>query len=453
MKLGEIWRFCMPAVVVAVAGFGAHGIWEEGLISLLAAVVGALGYEMLVGTREANLFRLQKAQAAKEATLHADADAKHWLPDGTGRDLLERLPLGVLLIDGESQVQFVNAAGIELFGRLPRGVFHAAQLRAPKLLAALEECGIEQRPGVADFTLMRGADSHLRAHLQPLAWEGNAPVGRSSVLVVIEDMTRFALADEVYRDFVANASHELKTPLASITGLIETLQGHARDDEAARARFLSVMALQAERMRRLIEDMMSLQRIEQNERVLPRTPQLLGDLVGETVDAMMPIARAAEISLRVRLPDPGALVLGSREELGQVFQNLIDNAIKYGRAGDSVTVEPVSETPERPGMIGIGVADTGPGIAREHLPRLTQRFYRVSAARSRERGGTGLGLAIVKHIVNRHRGHLQIESEVGTGSCFTVWLPRRSDAGRELPEADRPMVAALNGGDRGRSTP
>ncbi|MEL6217857.1 MAG: ATP-binding protein [Pseudomonadota bacterium] len=422
MTLGEIWRLVAPAAVVVAAGGAAQLYWQEPMISVIVAGVAALGYELIRPARE------QRSTGPSQTTVRSTSGreprdpSRPWLPAGTGRELLERLPLGVMLIDQDSQVQFVNSAGIELFGRLPPRVFRAAQLRAPKLLAAVEECGIEGRPGVADFTLMRGADRHLRAHLQPLP-QAEPDIARGSVLLVIEDLTRSMQVDEVYRDFVANASHELKTPLASISGLIETLQGHAKDDPKARDRFLGVMATQADRMRRLVEDMLSLNRIEQNERVLPRTPECLRDIVGETVNAMMPIARNAKISLGASLPAVEHQVHGSREELAQVFQNLIDNAIKYGRAGDSVQVEPVPPAPERPGMIGIAVVDTGPGIERTHLPRLTQRFYRVSPARSREQGGTGLGLAIVKHIVNRHRGHLQIESEVGEGSRFTVWLP------------------------------
>ncbi len=419
MRLREVWQIAAPPVVAGIACGLTHLVWGEPVVSLLAAMAGAMAGDLLRPAREPQ-------GAPRRAVVPAGPAERDRgtldLPAGAGRRLLERLPLGVLLVDREGQVRFMNAAALELFGRCPPGVFHAAALRAPKLLAGIEETRTAGAPSTVDFTLMRGTELHLRAHLRALA-ERPGRGERDAVVIVIEDLTQARITEQLYRDFVANASHELKTPLASITGLIETLQGHARDDPAASERFLGIMATQAERMRRLVNDMLSLNRIEQNERTPPRTPQCLSEIVEETVDAMRPIAEAAGIALTVDLPVEEVEVLGSREELAQVFQNLIDNAVKYGREGDRVRVAPVTGGQERRGMIGIAVADTGPGIARTHLPRLTERFYRVSVPRSRARGGTGLGLAIVKHVLSRHRGQLQIESEVGRGSTFTVWLP------------------------------
>jgi two-component system phosphate regulon sensor histidine kinase PhoR len=242
-------------------------------------------------------------------------------------------------------------------------------------------------------------------------------------MILFEDRTRMVKAEALRRDFVANASHELKTPLASIAGFIETLQGHARDDPEATARFLAIMARQAERMKRLVEDLLSLNRIEINEHVRPRESVDLGSVVREAASALSPIIAAEGARLELRLPDAGPVVRGSHDELGQVFVNLIDNAVKYAGRDGPIRIALADGADAPPGMVGIGVADSGPGIAREHLPRLTERFYRVSAARSRERGGTGLGLAIVKHILNRHRGDLAITSAPGEGARFTVWLP------------------------------
>jgi two-component system phosphate regulon sensor histidine kinase PhoR len=244
------------------------------------------------------------------------------------------------------------------------------------------------------------------------------------VLVLMEDRTRMAKAEALRRDFVANASHELKTPLASISGFIETLQGHARNDPEATERFLAIMARQAERMKRLVEDLLSLNRIEINEHVRPRDEVDLGALVWEVASGLSPLALSEGATLTVELPREGPVVLGNREELAQVFVNLIDNAVKYAGGSGPIRVHLADAAgAPRPGMLGVTVADRGPGIAREHLPRLTERFYRVNAARSRERGGTGLGLAIAKHIVNRHRGDLSIASTVGEGARFTVWFP------------------------------
>jgi two-component system phosphate regulon sensor histidine kinase PhoR len=246
-------------------------------------------------------------------------------------------------------------------------------------------------------------------------------------------------------DFVANTSHELRTPLASLVGFIETLQGPARDDEAARDRFLKIMQMQVGRMGRLIDDLLSLSRIEMNEHVPPSTPVDLIGVVRDVLDTLGPRAQEDEVTLRVTLegapfrPQPNqamAWVLGDRDELVQVVQNLVDNAIKYGGRGGTVTIDlgvarPARTTDgdeavkavESQTTYYISVQDRGDGIDRQHLPRLTERFYRVDVQQSREQGGTGLGLAIVKHIVNRHRGSLTIESTIAQGSVFSVFLP------------------------------
>ncbi len=419
MRFREVWQIAAPPVAAGLACGVTHLVWNEPLVSLFAAMAGAMAGDLLRPGQEARDARRGRATPTGSGDLEPGVLE---LPAGAGRQLLEGLPLGVLLVDRGGQVRFMNAAAVELFGRCPPGVFHAAALRAPKLLAGIEETRTARAPTMVDFTLMRGTELHLRAHLRALTGRpGHAQ--RDAVVIVTEDLTQARITEKLYRDFVANASHELKTPLASISGIIETLQGHAKDDPAATERFLGIMATQAERMRCLVHDMLSLNRIEQNERTPPRTPLCLSEIVGETVDAMTPIAKAAGIALGAELPDAEMVVLGSREELAQVFQNLIDNAVKYGREGDSVRVTSVMGGGARRDMIGISVADTGPGIARTHLPRLTERFYRVSVPRSRARGGTGLGLAIVKHVLSRHRGQLQIESEVDRGSTFTVWLP------------------------------
>ena len=228
-------------------------------------------------------------------------------------------------------------------------------------------------------------------------------------------------------DFIANASHELRTPLATLTGFIDTLLGPARDDAEARERFLTIMHQQAGRMTRLVEDLLSLSRIELNEHVVPRDRVALRPLLADLAEALALRAGGRGMRISLAVPDDLPDVLGDRDELAQLFQNLFDNAIKYGRAGTEITVVAESARrvePERPATpsVAVAVRDRGDGIAREHLSRLTERFYRVDTARSREMGGTGLGLAIVKHIVNRHRGALDIESTPGLGSAFTVRL-------------------------------
>jgi two-component system phosphate regulon sensor histidine kinase PhoR len=260
-------------------------------------------------------------------------------------------------------------------------------------------------------------------------------------------------------DFLANASHELRTPLASLTGFIETLRGHARDDAVARERFLGVMAAQAGRMARLIDDLLSLSRIELNEHIAPEGRVDMSLAVMDVVDALTPLASEYGVRLQTRLPERGlAVVNGDRDQILQVIQNLFDNALKYSPRGGVVEIELAADlaadavlTPPRPGaarlsiltpdlvggerFVALRCADHGPGIAREHLPRLSERFYRIEGQKSGEKLGTGLGLAIVKHIINRHRGGLAIESVEGEGTTLTAYLPRATSAASEKKPA------------------
>jgi len=249
-------------------------------------------------------------------------------------------------------------------------------------------------------------------------------------------MTAVKRSERMRADFVANASHELRTPLASLTGFIETLRGAAREDAAARERFLAIMAEQAQRMARLVDDLLSLSRIEMNEHLAPTERVDIEQVLRTVADTLEQRAAARDMRIVVDLPAGLPKVLGDADELAQVFQNLLDNAIKYSRRGTTIDVGahpsprflPGVRPGERPAALAITVRDHGEGIARDHLPRLTERFYRVDAARSRELGGTGLGLAIVKHIVSHHRGALDIDSELGEGTVFTVHLPLAAES-------------------------
>ena len=223
-------------------------------------------------------------------------------------------------------------------------------------------------------------------------------------------------------DFIANAGHELKTPLSTLLGFIETLRGPARDDAAARERFLGIMQEQAGRMARLVDDLLSLSRIELNEHVAPTAHVALKPVLDSVAAALELRAAQRGIRIELKLPETLPEAQGERDELAQVFQNLLDNAVKYARRDSTVTVTAGTADGPTPAMVWATVADQSDGIPSEHLARLTERFYRVDNARSRELGGTGLGLAIVKHILNRHRGRLDIASTLGQGSTFTVWL-------------------------------
>jgi two-component system phosphate regulon sensor histidine kinase PhoR len=268
-------------------------------------------------------------------------------------------------------------------------------------------------------------------------------------VVHLRDETEARKLEQMRVDFLANASHELRTPLASLSGFIETLKGHAKDDPAARDRFLGIMSAQADRMSRLISDLMSLSRIELNEHVPPAGAVDLASVVQDVADALAPIARDRSVRIETRLPPPGtSIVVGDRDQIVQVVQNLVDNALKYTPQGRAVEVDLIGEAgaeeaiaPHRPGSMSrlslltpdraedarygvVRVRDFGPGIARQHLPRLTERFYRVEGQKSGDRLGTGLGLAIVKHIANRHRGGMHVESAPGEGTLFTVYFPK-----------------------------
>ncbi len=304
----------------------------------------------------------------------------------------------------------------------------AAVLRHPGVLEAADAVLADGAGRNVEFALPGAIDRFYRARVEPLPKP--TPEG-VSVILILHDVTGIQRAEQMRADFVANASHELRTPLSSLLGYIETLHGAAREDPEARDRFLDIMQREASRMERLVEDLLSLSRIELHEHTAPTEAVDLKAVLDAVARALEPQAKARGVAVAIEAADGLPSVLGDGDQLTQVFQNLVDNAIKYGRTDSTVRVsarraERVPEPLRRSaaaGVVAVAVSDEGEGIAREHLPRLTERFYRVDAARSRELGGTGLGLAIVKHIVNRHRGTLAVDSTPGRGSTFTVHLP------------------------------
>jgi len=341
----------------------------------------------------------------------------------SNQTVISSLPDPLIMFDRQRRVVRANSAAEELFGSAMTNRDLTAVLRAPALIEAIDEvlAGAESR--IVDFTSPGSLERFYTGRIARLSTP--APDGTTAILL-LHDLTSMRRAEQLRVDFIANASHELRTPLSSLLGFIETLRGPGREDVEARDRFLEIMDEQAQRMGHLVEDLLSLSRIEMQEHTAPKGITALDRLLRATVNGLNLRARERGMTLSVEV-DEIAPVIGDRNELAQVFQNLIDNAIKYGRAGTLVRVvvrhsEAASRRLGRP-AVAVSVIDQGEGIAREHLPRLTERFYRVDTARSRELGGTGLGLAIVKHIVNRHRGALEVDSEVGVGSTFTVLLP------------------------------
>jgi two-component system, OmpR family, phosphate regulon sensor histidine kinase PhoR len=325
-----------------------------------------------------------------------------------------------LMLDQDGGISALNDGAKALFNVTERSAITKVT-RSPELLSAIDKARETLEPQTFEARIAVPIERLLRGRVTPLS---TAPQtgDAHAFLLVLRDLTEQDRLARLRVDFVANASHELRTPLASLKGFIETLQGSAKDDSAARERFLPIMQLQADRMSRLIKDLLSLSAIEMREHVSPRGAVDLAVLVPEVVDASRTLAEAKGIAITITPSPPDMLVVADRDELLQVMHNLIQNAINYGRPGGKVALG----LSDRGARIALAVADDGIGIAPRHLPRLTERFYRVSAKDSRERGGTGLGLAIVKHIVNRHHGELQVTSELGKGSTFTVLLPRGS---------------------------
>ncbi len=345
------------------------------------------------------------------------------------RAVLDLLPDPLILIDAEHQVRLANRAARAMFGEEPVGRPLAAMLRHPEILESVDEViGGDEPSAEIEISLPVPVARELTCRV--VAFDKVRPEGVVAALV-FRDLTQSKRVERMRADFVANASHEIRTPLAALAGYIETLQGPAKDDAPARERFLKTMAAQVERMTRLVSDLLSLSRIELTEHTPPADPVELGPIVRRVVTGLDFRAKAKQATVELALPADLPAVLGDEGELEQVFTNLIDNAIKYGRQGGKVRVEArvLDRVPARAGWPGnatpvaIAITDEGPGISREHLPRLTERFYRVDTARSRDMGGTGLGLAIVKHIVNRHRGAMTIDSTVGKGTTFTIYLP------------------------------
>jgi two-component system phosphate regulon sensor histidine kinase PhoR len=340
--------------------------------------------------------------------------------------ILERLPDPLIVLAPDRTVRRANSAARAAFG-----ADISAVLRHPGLRTAIDRAFAGATPQTAELTLPVPMSRELHATVVPMD-PPLADGGRA--IVVLSDRTRERKVERMRADFVANASHELRTPLASLIGFIDTLRGPAADDLPAQQRFLEIMAEQAARMNRLIDDLLSLSRVELTEHQLPSEQLALAALLPRLVAGFEPRLAERSQTLDMQIADALPPVAGDADQLAQVLQNLLDNAVKYGREGGVVRLiaepaPPGGRWPARPGVV-ISVADQGSGIAREHIPRLTERFYRVDKGRSRAVGGTGLGLAIVKHIVNRHRGQLLIESEIGVGTTINVWLPQAGAVAR-----------------------
>ena len=330
-------------------------------------------------------------------------------------DILAGLPLAALLIGPGARIAIANAAAKALLGPGIVGRHHSFALRQPEVLQAISLALARKEKSVVRQSLP--GPSHEVVHRITVSAVG------SSVMCLFQDISDQEQAELMRREFVANVSHELRTPLTSLLGFIETLRGPAKDDAAARARFLTIMAAEAERMNRLVRDLLQLSRVEAQERQRPATRHDLAALVHSALQSLRPLAEVTGVELRPTGLEAPVMIFVDPDQMMQLVTNLVENALKYGAAGKHVEVSLSREAGPRGPLIRLEVTDHGDGFDPLHIPRLAERFYRIDSHRSREKGGTGLGLAIVKHIAHRHRGRLVIESTPGKGSTFAVTLP------------------------------
>ncbi len=337
--------------------------------------------------------------------------------------LISGLPGPAIVLDGDGRVLAYNDAATSIAPALRRGEPALISLRMPDLVDAIRRAGKRHERQRVEFFERVPLDRWFEAFVSPVRLGQRGDL-TDILLLTFNDLTPLRRVEEMRADFVANASHELRTPLAALLGFIETLQGSAKDDVVARGKFLAIMQGQATRMARLIDDLLSLSRIELNAHLRPSTALELAPVVRQVVDGLQMLARDRGVEIKVTVPSEPLTVLGDRDELVRALENLVENALKYGAAGKriDITLSPAQTragTPEA----RLNIRDYGPGIAPEHLPRLTERFYRVDVADSRAQGGTGLGLALVKHVLNRHGGRLSIDSTLGAGAAFTIHVP------------------------------
>ena len=405
------WRGIRVVTVAAAIVFG--GFVALGAIS---SGYGLLGFVILA------LAALLASRATEEAGRLVRPVA---VAERAGEPLeavIAGVPDPVIALDRNGRVLTVNESARLLAPALRLGEPVSLALRMPELIEAIGRAyatGDEQR---VEYSERVPIDRWFEVIVKPVRRDPKLRMP-DLVLMTFHDLTPLRRVEEMRADFVANASHELRTPLAALSGFIETLQGSAREDAKARERFLPIMQEQARRMARLIDDLLSLSRIELNAHRRPDTPVDLVPIVRQVADGLQTLARDRGVTVHIDAAN-AMRVPGDRDELVRVFENLVENALKYGAAGKRVDIGfSEGESPEGEQEARISVRDYGPGIAPEHVPRLTERFYRVDVRESRAQGGTGLGLALVKHILNRHHGRLLIESMPGAGATFTIYLP------------------------------
>jgi len=397
----------LPLLLTALAAFlASFNFGVPPLASLAAFLVIAL----------ATAIAPRQARAGRRFS--GGARPRILWPDTGMKAVAQSLPYPAFILDVQGILRFANQAAELAFPASRAGDALSMTIRSPRLRDALARAAAGEE---STFEFRERSTAEL-VYVVSVRHVRHAAASGPFILVLFEDVTERQAVARMRADFVANASHELRTPLASLSAIIDTLRGAARDDPAAQERFLSIMHEQAERMRRLLDDLLSLSRLEMRAHQRPSTQVDLAQVVRRVVDGMKPLASDLGVAISLDVEDEPLRVLGDEDELHQVFENLLENGLKYGSAGGRLEVA-MKRMPSAAGSLVVArVTDFGPGIPKEHLPRLTERFYRVDVASSREKQGTGLGLAIVKHILTRHRARLDIESTLGKGATFSVSL-------------------------------
>ena len=418
--LRKLWRrlrrHALSLVVVAIV---FTVLWRVGGLSETMALTGFLIMAMIVAGRGSSESDEGEKAVDVETTPKrrggGERDGENW------RLIVDVVPDATVALDHNFTIIHFNARFEELFSNVRMGQPLSQLSRHPELNAAVERAVTANEQVVVDLYERVPVERRLSATISRI---GGREIRRGMPFLIasFRDLTEQDKLAQMRADFIANASHELRTPLASLRGFVETLQGPARDDPEARARFLGIMSSQANRMTRLIDDLLSLSRAEMRVHLPPRGIVDLNEAASYVAQALDPVAASSKIRIVVTKADGPVRIRGDRDEIVQVLQNLVHNAIKYGRENGHIEIaisRVLDGSPPHPRIL-LAVADDGQGIAPEHLPRLTERFYRANAQTSREKGGTGRGLAIVKHIVLRHRGELRISSTLGKGSTFSI---------------------------------
>lgn len=413
-RILSTWPFLLvTAIVLFIIGRNSDLSFSSAVIAFLAAMCGlAWASAPLAKQRE------QKARGARNTTKRKN-EKVIWA------QLVESIPDPVFIIGPRNKLLFANEQAKTIFSIKQLGVNVAAIIRAPIFLEAIEAVTESKDKKKIQLIERTPVERQFTVNMAWLAREGEEG---PTILVHFRDLTEQERLNRMRADFIANASHELRTPIASLLGFIETLQGPAKNDEAAREKFLGIMAVQGKRMTSLIDDLLSLSRVEMNAHKIPQSQVNLVTLLHNTIDTLSPLAEQQNVSLEFEEPEGEFIAIGEEDELSKVFQNLMHNAIKYGKSDGEgyvrIYLAHIKKDKNKQEKIKVIIEDNGIGIASHHIPRLTERFYRADIEQSREKGGTGLGLAITKHIISHHRGELKINSRQGHGSIFSVLLPK-----------------------------